>query len=70
MKKYIIFIFACLLPLSIYAQDLPASNDATDKVDSLMQVVNELSSKVQKVEDDARNEAIWNNTKKTIRLAT
>ena len=63
MKKYISTIFACLLPLSIYAQDIPASNDGTDKVDSLTQVVNELSSKVQKVEDDARNETIWNKRK-------
>ena len=68
MKKYISTIFACLLPLSIYAQDIPASNDGTDKVDSLTQVVNELSSKVQKVEDDARNVAIWNKRKKYFQI--
>ena len=68
MKKYISTIFACLLPLSIYAQDIPASNGGTDKVDSLTQVVNELSSKVQKVEDDARYEAIWNKRKKYFQI--
>ena len=52
------------MPLSIYAQDIPASNDGTDKVDSLTQVVNEL----QKVEDDARNEAIWNKRKKYFQI--
>lgn len=68
MKKFIYSIFACLLPLSIYAQDIPANNGDTDKVDSLTQVVKELSSKVQKVEDDARNEAIWNKRKKYFQI--
>lgn len=68
MKMFIYFIFTCLLPLSIYAQDIPTGNDSTDKVDSLTQVVNVLSSKVQKVEDDARNEAIWNKRKKYFQI--
>lgn len=59
MKKLAYIFLLCTLPFGAYAQNTSTNDTNTDKVDSLTQVVNELSSKVQKVEDDKRNEAVW-----------
>ena len=64
MKKFVYFIFASIFPLGVYAQDIPVDSSNMNKVDSLTQVVNELSSKIQKVEDDKHNESIWENRRK------
>lgn len=64
MKKLVYFIFASIFPLSIYAQEVSVDNGNVNKVDSLTQVVNELSSKIQKVEDDKRSESIWKKRRK------
>ena len=45
--------------MGMYAQETVVTSDNTDKTDSLAQVVSKLSAKVQKVEDDKRNESIW-----------
>lgn len=59
-KRKLSYIFLlCTLPFGAYAQNTSVNDTNTDKVDSLTQVVNELSSKVQKVEDDKRNESVW-----------
>lgn len=63
MKKYlgtaIVALFA--MSLSVAAQEVTeTSNDAnTQKIDSLTEVVNTLSSSVQKVEDEALDKRIW-----------
>lgn len=59
MKKLAYIFLVCAIPIGAYAQDTPVNGRNVDKVDSLTQVVSELSSKVQKVEDDKRNEAVW-----------
>lgn len=64
MRKFVYFILACIFPLGIHAQDIPVDSGNADNVDSLKQVISELSSKIQKVENDERNEAIWNKRKK------
>ncbi len=63
MKKFVYSLLACLLPLCLQAQD---NNSA--KVDSLTQVVKELSAKVQDMEDDAHYEAVWSKRKKYFKI--
>lgn len=64
MKKFVFFIFTCIFPLGIYAQDIPADSGNVNKVDSLTRAVDELSAKMQKMEDDERDEAIWGKRRK------
>lgn len=59
MKKFIYYFFAVLFPLGVYAQETPVNGVNPDKVDSLTQVVDALSSRVKESEDDRRNESIW-----------
>lgn len=64
MKQLVCSIFVILLfPIGIIAQEIEADKNA-QKIDSLQQIVNKLSSKVQTQEDDKRNEEIWKNRKK------
>lgn len=44
---------------SIFAQEADSEVQSSQREDSLLQVVNELSDRVQKTEDAARNERIW-----------
>ncbi len=59
MKRILYIFFACAFSMGMYAQETVVTSDNTDKTDSLTQVVSKLSAKVQKVEDDKRNESIW-----------
>jgi len=68
MKKFIYYFFASLFPLGVYAQETPVNGVNLDKVDSLTQVVNDLSSHVKKVEDDKRNESIWKKRSKYFQI--
>lgn len=62
MKKLLSCLFLTLLAVAgVRAQD---TKENARKLDSLQQVVSELSSKVKTSEEDKRNEAIWKNRKK------
>ena len=52
MRKIIYLILASILPLGIYAQDVPSDNKNSEKIDSLTQVINELSTKIEKTQED------------------
>lgn len=54
--------------MGVYAQETPVNGVNLDKVDSLTQVVNDLSSHVKKVEDDKRNESIWKKRSKYFQI--
>lgn len=64
MKRLAYFIFACILPLGIHAQDIPSDSTNINKIDSLTQVVNESLAKLEKLEENERQEAIWDKRKK------
>lgn len=68
MKKFIYCFLAWLFPLGVYAQKAPVNDVHSDKVDSLTQVVNDLSSQVKKAEDDKRSEAIWKKRSKYFQI--
>lgn len=65
MKQLICSICIILLfPVGIIAQESEQTDKNAQKIDSLQQMVNMLSSKVQTQEEDKRNEEIWKNRKK------
>lgn len=66
MRKIIYLILASILPLGIYAQDVPSDNKNSEKIDSLTQVINELSTKIQNTEADKHYESIWKKRRKFI----
>lgn len=64
MKRFVYLIFVGIFPLGIYAQDRFVDSGNAGETDSLTQVVNELSSKIQQIENGERNATIWNKRKK------
>lgn len=69
MKQLIYSIFVVLLsPVGIIAQEIEQTDINIQKIDSLQQAVNTLSSKVQTQEDDKHNEEIWKNRKKYLNI--
>ena len=63
MKKlfWLVLSTVILTGQSIFAQEADSEVQSSQREDSLLQVVNELSDRVQKTEDAARNERIWKN---------
>ena len=61
MKKlfWLVLSTVILTGQSIFAQEADSEVQSSQREDSLLQVVNELSDRVQKTEDAARNERIW-----------
>jgi hypothetical protein len=61
MKKLFLVgaVTVILTGQSIFAQEADSEVQSSQREDSLLQVVNELSDRVQKTEDAARNERIW-----------
>lgn len=65
MKKLVCSIFAMLFfSIGGAAQEAGQADNTAQKVDSLQQVINMLSSKVQAQEYDKRNEEVWKNRRK------
>lgn len=64
MNRLTYLILICFFPLGVIAQNHTSDSTYVNKVDSLTQVVNELSTKMQGVEKDKRYESIWNKRKK------
>lgn len=60
MKKALFFLCALFAGASAFAQ-IDSITKRTSEVDSLRQVVNNLSSRVKATEDDAQNKSIWKN---------
>ena len=60
MKKlfWLVLSTVILTGQSIFAQEADSEVQSSQREDSLLQVVNELSDRVQKTEDAARNERI------------
>ena len=61
MKKlfWLVLSTVILTGQSIFAQEADSEVQSSQREDSLLQAVNELSDRVQKTEDAARNERIW-----------
>ena len=61
MKKlfWLVLSTVILTGQSIFALEAASEVQSSQREDSLLQVVNELSDRVQKTEDAARNERIW-----------
>lgn len=61
MKKlfWLVLSTVILTGQSIFAQEADSEVQSSQREGSLLQVVNELSDRVQKTEDAARNERIW-----------
>lgn len=61
MKKlfWLVLSTVILTGQSIFAQEADSEVQSSQREDSLLLVVNELSDRVQKTEDAARNERIW-----------
>lgn len=66
MRKIIYLILASILPLGIYAQDVPSDNKNSEKIDSLTQVINELSTKIEKTQEDKHYTSIWKKRRRFI----
>lgn len=61
MKKlfWLVLSTVILTGQSVFAQETNSETQSSQREDSLLQVVNELSGRVKKTEDAARNERIW-----------
>lgn len=64
MKRFTYFILTCFLSMGIYAQDIPSDTTDVSKIDSLTRALNESMEKIEKMEEDKQQEAIWNKRKK------
>ena len=67
MKKlfWLVLSTVILTGQSVFAQETNSETQSSQREDSLLQVVNELSGRVKKTEDAARNERIWKKRAKT-----
>lgn len=71
MKKKLFWLIVSTVLLTgqgVFAQETNSADQSSQKVDSLLKVVNELSGRVQKTEDDMRNERVWKNRAKYLNI--